>query len=88
MASAWFERVSDIIPKVLAIFFLETTKDLAVFEENLEHKLENTIPWSLWLYCYKTHGDISLSGTSKGNKVQASSLQSLPFWFLLMSSLK
>lgn len=44
MASAWFERVSDIIPKVLAIFFLETTKDLAVFEENLEHKLENTIP--------------------------------------------
>lgn len=43
MAFVWFERVSDI-PKVLAIFFLETTKDLAVFEENVEHKLENTIP--------------------------------------------
>lgn len=34
MASAWFERASDIIHKVLALFFLETTKDLAVFEKS------------------------------------------------------
>lgn len=42
MASFWFERVPDI-PEVLGVSFLETTKDLAAFEENFEHKLKYKI---------------------------------------------
>lgn len=67
MASFRFERVPDIIPKVIAVYFLETTEDLAAFEENFDHKLKNKILRSLWWCCYKTHGDMSFSRKNKEN---------------------
>lgn len=61
MISFWFEKVPDIIFKVLDISFLETTEDLAAFAENFDHKFKNEIPCSLWLCFYKTHDDRSFS---------------------------
>lgn len=64
MASFWFERVPDI-PKVLGVSFLETTKDLAAFEENFDHKLKYKILWCLWLCYPKIHSDMNFSERNK-----------------------
>lgn len=64
-----FERVFDIILKVIVVFFLEIIEDLVVFEENFEYKLKNKILRFVWWCYYKIYGDMSFFRKNKENSL-------------------